>query len=273
MGGCVVPNLYSGSVPALYDRYRGPIFFQPYAENLAKRVSDLTDGSLLETAAGTGILTRAISQLLPERVQVVATDLSSDMIEFAAAQAGVQRIIWRQADGLALPFPAGAFDVVVCQFGVMFFPDKVTGYREAYRVLKPDGRFVFNVWDRIEHNEFCCLVNEVVASAFPDDPPGLMVRIPYGYYDPCLIVSQLETADFTVEAVEEVELRSEAASARELAIGFCQGSPLRSEIEARDPARLIEVTDAAAAALLARFGPGPISGAMRAYVVTAKKRL
>ena len=134
MGGRVVPDLYSGSVPALYNRYRGPIFFQPYAEDLANRVVYLTDGSLLEIAAGTGILTRAIIQLLPERVTVIATDLSSDMINFAAAQAGGGRVIWRRADGLALPFPAGAFDVVVCQFGVMFFPDKGgRKYREAYR--------------------------------------------------------------------------------------------------------------------------------------------
>jgi len=271
MGGRAVPNLYTGSVPALYDRYRGPIFFKPYAEDLAGRVSYLTNGSLLETAAGTGVLTRALIQLLSAQVTVTATDLSSDMINFAAAQATEGRVIWRQASAVALPFPAATFDVVVCQFGVMFFPDKIAGYREAYRVLKPEGRFVFNVWDRIERNEFCCLVNDVVSSAFPNDPPQLMVRTPYGYNDPRLIVSELEAAGFTVAAVEAVELQSEAPSAQELAIGFCQGSPLRSEIEARNPARLIEVTDAAADALLDRFGPGPISGTMRAYVITAIK--
>jgi SAM-dependent methyltransferase len=271
MSGRVVSNFYSGSVPVLYDRYRGPVFFKPYAEDLAKRVAYLTDGSLLETAAGTGILTRAITRLVPEQVRVVATDLSSDMIDFAAAQVGGGRVSWRRADALALPFPAEAFDVVVCQFGVMFFPDKVAGYREACRVLKREGRFVFNVWDRIERNEFCCLVNDVVTSVFPNDPPRLMVRTPYGYYDPSLIASQLQIAGLTVEAVEAVELRSEAPSARELAIGFCQGSPLRSEIEARDPARLVAVTEAAADALQARFGSGPISGAMRAYLITAAK--
>ena len=128
-------NLYSGSVPALYDRYRGPIFFQPYANDLARRVACLTAGRLLETAAGTGILTRVLARLLPQRVTLVATDVSRDMIEFAAAQGMVERVVWGEVDAIALPFPAMTFDAVVCQFGVMFFPDKFAAYREAYRVL------------------------------------------------------------------------------------------------------------------------------------------
>jgi SAM-dependent methyltransferase len=264
-------KLYSGSVPALYDRYRGPIFFAPYARDLASRMGYLTQGSLLETAAGTGIVTRILAHLLPDQVTIIASDFSSDMIHFAAAQTGVERVVWRQADALALPFPDMAFEAVVCQFGVMFFPDKIAGYREAFRVLKPGGRFIFNVWDRIEHNEFCRLVNEAVAGLFPQDPPGLMVRTPYGYYDTKLIAQQLRTAGLTVISSETVELRSVASSARDLAIGFCQGSPLRSEIEARDAARLGEATDAATMALLTRFGSGPLTGSMRAHVVMAAR--
>jgi len=264
-------NLYSGSVPVLYDRYRGPVFFQPYANDLARRVACLTAGRLLETAAGTGILTRVLARLLPQRVTLVATDVSRDMIEFAAAQGKVERVVWGEVDAIALPFPAMTFDTVVCQFGVMFFPDKLAAYREAHRVLKLGGSFIFNVWDRIERNEFCCVVNEVAARFFPDDPPGLMVRTPYGYYDTTLIAQQLRSVGFDVTAVDAVELPSHAPSAQELAIGFCQGSPLRREIEERDAARLGEVTDTAANALLTRFGPGPISGAMRAYVISARK--
>ncbi len=264
-------NLYSGSVPALYDRYRGPIFFGPYARDLAERLQYIGQGSVLEIAAGTGIVTRILAQLLPDEVTIVASDVSPAMLEFASVQAGVERVVWRQADALALPFPGGAFEGVVCQFGVMFFRDKVAGYRETFRVLKPGGRFVFNVWDRIENNEFCWVVNEAMARFFPKDPPGLLARTPYGYYNMGIIVQELGNAGLSVISVETVEQQSHAPSARDLAIGFCQGSPLRSEIEARDATRLGEATDVATQALLARFGRGPIVGRMRAHVITAAK--
>jgi SAM-dependent methyltransferase len=191
------------------------------------------------------------------------------MLDFAAAQPGLARISWRQADALALPFDGATFDAVLCQFGVMFFPDRVAGYREARRVLKLGGRFVFNVWDRIENNEFCCIVSEAMARLFPNDPPGLLARTPYGYFDTDLIRNQLIQAGFDKIATETVDRQSAAPSARDLAIGFCQGSPLRSEIEARGPNRLEEATDAASKALLSRFGDGPIAGKMRAHLITA----
>jgi SAM-dependent methyltransferase len=264
-------NLYSGSVPALYDRYRGPIFFAPYARDLAERLQYIGQGSVLEIAAGTGIVTRILAQLLADEVTIVASDVSPAMLEFASVQAGVERVVWRQADALALPFPGGAFEGVVCQFGAMFFRDKVAGYRETFRVLKPGGRFVFNVWDRIENNEFCWVANEAMARLFPKDPPRLLARTPYGYYNTGAIVQELGNAGLSAISVERVEQQSHAPSCRDLAIGFCQGSPLRSEIEARDATRLGEATDVATQALLARFGSGPIVGKMRAHVITATK--
>ena len=152
-------SLYSGSVPALYDRYRGPVFFEPYARVLAGRLQDIARGSVLEIAAGTGIVTRMLAELLPAEVTIIASDISQAMLDFAARRAGVDRVVWRQADALALPFPDAAFDAVLCQFGVMFFQDKVAGYREAFRVLKPGGLFAFSVWDQIEHNEFCSVTS------------------------------------------------------------------------------------------------------------------
>jgi ubiquinone/menaquinone biosynthesis C-methylase UbiE len=267
-----IASLYSGSVPALYDRYRGPVFFEPYARVIAQRLQHIARGSVLEIAAGTGIVTRILAGLLPPEVTITASDISPAMLDFAARQSSVDRVVWRQADALALPFPDAAFDAVLCQFGVMFFQDKVAGYREAFRVLKPGGLFAFSVWDRIEQNEFCSVVNESVSRLFPDDPPVLMTKTAYGYNDTRLIAEQLATAGFGAISIEAVERLSHAPSAGDLAIGFCQGSPLRSEIESRAAARLGEATDAAAEALLARFGTGPIVGKMRAHVFTATRQ-
>ena len=201
-----------------------------------------------------------LARVLPETVSILASDINQAMLDFAAAQPGLARISWRQADALALPFDDAAYDAVLCQFGVMFFPDRVAGYREAWRVLKPGGRFVFNVWDRIEHNEFCWIVSEAMARLFPKNPPGLLARMPYGYFDTDLIRNELTRAGFGRIAIETVNRQSAAPSAHDLAIGFCQGSPLRSEIEERDPNRLGGATDAATKALLSRFGDGPSLG-------------
>jgi SAM-dependent methyltransferase len=212
-------------VPALYDRYRGPVFFEPFARDLADCVADLRTGNLLEIAAGTGIVTRVLARVLPEAVSIVASDINQAMLDFAAAQPGLARISWRQADALALPFDDAAFDAVLCQFGVMFFRDRVVGYREARRVLKPGGRFVFDVWDRIENNEFCRIVTDAMARLFPNNPPGLLARVPYGYFDTDLIRDELTQAGFDKIAIETVSRQSAAPLARDLAIGFCKGSP------------------------------------------------
>ena len=147
-------KLFAGSIPEIYDRFLVPLIFEPYAVDLAGRVAALAPNDVLETAAGTGVLTRALSQQLPASTHIVATDLNQPMLDQAAKRQQAGTVEWKQADALALPFADRSFDVVACQFGVMFFPDKVKGYKEARRVLRPDGRFLFNVWDRISENEF-----------------------------------------------------------------------------------------------------------------------
>jgi ubiquinone/menaquinone biosynthesis C-methylase UbiE len=264
-------TVFAGSIPALYNRYLGPLIFEPYASDLAARVASAPAERVLETACGTGVLTRALAASLPGAATIIATDLNQPMLDFAAATPGVERIQWRQADALALPFPDRSFDVVACQFGAMFFPDKVTGYREARRVLRPDGRFVFSVWDRIEDNEFTDVATAAVAALFPRDPPSFLHRVPHGYHDSEEIRAEVAAAGFLRIDIETVTHRSRAASPREAAIGLCQGTPLRSEIEARDRSRLDEATDAAEAALAARFGPGPIDGKIQALVITAAR--
>jgi ubiquinone/menaquinone biosynthesis C-methylase UbiE len=263
---------FAGSIPAIYDQYLGPLIFEPYATVLAQKLSGLCRGRLLETAAGTGVVTRALARALPATVDIVATDLNQPMLDFAAAQSTQARpVTWRQANALELPFPDTSFDVVVCQFGVMFFPDKATAYREAYRVLKPGGQFIFSVWDRIEENEVPRTVTEGVASLFPADPPQFLARTPHGYFDKQKIRDEIEQAGFSRIELETVQRRSRAASYRDPAIGFCQGTPLRNEIEARDAGRLEEATDVAAEAVKARFGSGPIEGKIQAHIITAIK--
>ncbi|MEA2976124.1 MAG: hypothetical protein QOF19_1644 [Alphaproteobacteria bacterium] len=260
---------FSGSIPEIYDRYLGPLIFEPYAADLAQRLAVMTIESVLETAAGTGIVTRALARSLPATASIVATDLNQPMLDSAAARESSARVTWRQADAQSLPFKDQSFDTVVCQFGVMFFPNKRAAYREALRVLKPGGRFLFNVWDRIEDNEIPHVVIEALAAVFPQDPPRFLARTPHGYHDPRVIRDDVEAAGFTHVEIETVEKRSRAPSPRHPAIGFCQGTPLRNEIEARDKSRLEEATDAAATAVAARFGAGMVDGKIQALVITA----
>lgn len=190
----------------------------------------------------------------------VVTDLNRPMLDHAASrQPSDSRIEWRQADALALPFDDATFDVLCCQFGAMFFPDRTAGYREARRVLKPGGRFLFNVWDRIEENDFANEVTNALATVFPDDPPRFMVRIPHGYHDTQLIRSELADAGFTQIVVETRAEQSRAAAPRIPALAYCQGTPLRNEIEARDPKKLEAATDRAEAAIAERHGRGAVA--------------
>ncbi len=262
-------SAFIGSIPEIYDRRLGPFVFEPYARDLARRLPGSTR-TLLETAAGTGIVTRALAQGLPG-AQITATDLNPTMLEHAARKPGLGAVEWRQADAQSLPFADGAFEAVVCQFGVMFFPDKARAFAEARRVLRPGGCFLFSVWDRIEENEFADIVTHAVAALFPDDPPNFLARTPHGYHDAAVIRAGLMGAGFTRADIETVARRSRAASSRDPAIGYCQGTPLRNEIEARDPSRLAEATDEAAAALESRFGSGPIDGKIQALVITASR--
>ena len=262
-------KVFAGSIPEIYDRLMVPLIFEPYARDLAERIAKAGPKAVLEIAAGTGVVTRAMAERLPADARLTVTDLNQPMLDHAKARQPDARIEWKQADALALPFADQSFDAVVCQFGVMFFPDKVQGYREARRVLKPGGRYVVNVWDRISENDFADVVMQALAKVFPDDPPRFMARVPHGYHDVAQIRRELNAAGFTDIAIEAVDHRSRAASPRDPAIAYCQGTPWRNEIEARDATRLEEATQRSAEALAQRFGSGPVDGRIRAYVITA----
>jgi ubiquinone/menaquinone biosynthesis C-methylase UbiE len=262
-------SMFAGSIPELYSRYLEPLLMQPYAAELAARLTGLASGRLLEIAAGTGVVTRALARTLPEAVRITATDLNQPMLDFAATRPGTARVEWRQADALALPFEDGAFDAVVCQFGAMFFPDKQAAFREVRRVLKPDGRFLFDVWDRIEENEIADTLTAAVVARFHDEGLRFLARTPHGYHDTGAIRQDLARAGFGSVEIETVPRESRAASARDAAVGLCQGTPLRFEIETRAPGGLDAATDAAAEAIAARFGRGSLAAKMQAHVIAA----
>jgi ubiquinone/menaquinone biosynthesis C-methylase UbiE len=264
-------KVFAGSIPEIYDQFLVPLIFEAYAADLAQRLATFAPKRILETAAGTGALTRAIAGRLPD-ADITATDLNQPMLDRAATRIASPRLAWRQADALALPFDERSFDSVVCQFGVMFFPDRVAGFKEARRVLGEGRPFLFNAWDHISKNELVSVVHAALAEMFPDDPPRFMERTPHGYHDPDTIRRDLGAAGFTDVAVDLVTARSRAASAYDAAFAYCQGSPWRGEIEARGgPAGLQKATQHAADALVKRFGKGAIEGGIAAVVVTARR--
>jgi SAM-dependent methyltransferase len=262
-------KVFSGQIPQLYDTYLVPLIFQPYAEDLAKRLASRTLTQVLEIAAGTGVVTRTLASALPAQVTIIATDLNQAMLDHAASVGTSRPVEWRQADALQLPIADASFDAVVCQFGAMFVPDRAKAFAESRRVLRPGGVFMFSVWDRIEENEFADVVTTSIASLFPNDPPRFLARTPHGYHDKAVIERDVANGGFTKPArIDTVTARSRASSAQIPAMAYCQGTPLRNEIEARDAKLLAKATDIAAEAITRRFGPVAVDGRIQALVVT-----
>ncbi len=261
---------FGGSIPENYDRYMVPLIFEAFAADLAERAASLSPNSVLEIAAGTGVVTRALAPKLSPGATYVVTDLNQPMLDYAASrQPPDSRIRWHQADAMALPFENAAFDLVFCQFGAMFFPDRSSAYREAKRVLKPGGHFLFNVWDRIEENVFADDVTNALAEIFPTDPPRFLARTPHGYHDTALIRRDLEDAGFSHVVIETRAEQSRASSPRIPAVAYCQGTVLRNEIEAREPGTLEAATDYAASVIADKHGIGEVAAKIQAHAVMA----
>ena len=254
------------SMPEVYDRCLGPAIFAPYAGDVALRAAKLRSRRVLEIAAGTGILTAGLVEALPN-AEITATDLSDAMVHYASER--VPGPVWQAADAMDLGFADESFDLVVCQFGVMFLPDKVGGYREVRRVLEPGGAFLFTAWDTIETSDLPAALFEVLGEVLPDNPSDFMVRIPHGYADPDRIRADVQAAGLRVDDVERVVLRGVAASAATVAEGFCLGTPLRFELQERGD--LTEIVPRVTELMTEKLGEGPLDGELAAYVVTAAK--
>ena len=262
---------FVGTVPSNYDRHLGPILFHRYADDLAARLQ-VSDGMrVLEVACGTGIVTERLLRRLGGRGTLVATDLNEAMLAYAEARIpGSPALEWRQADGTSLPFPDRSFDAVVCQFGLMFFPEKAAGVREAYRVLRPGGTYVFNVWDAMERNAVQRIAHETIATFFPGDPPRFYT-VPFNLHDAMAVRRLLEAAGFTGIQSESVETIGESPTAEDAARGLVEGNPVIGTIMERRPEALADIEGAVARNLAAELGERPVRCPLRAHVFTARR--
>jgi len=259
-------SAFAGSIPQLYDRFLGPLLFLPYAEEVGRRVAKLRPTHVLETASGTGIVTEAIHRAAPD-AQIVATDLNQAMLDVASGKLPSDRICFQVADAQHLPFADESFDLVICQFGVMFFPDKVKANSEARRVLRPGGHYLLVIWDRLDRNPVSHTLAGAVGAEFPADPPRFLERAPFGYADREQIERDVRAGGFTSISIDTVELSSRV-SASDAARGMCLGSPLTAEIEERGKGA-VERATAAAQSALQKFDGQDV--AMSAIFVTATK--
>jgi ubiquinone/menaquinone biosynthesis C-methylase UbiE len=256
---------FTGSVPRGYHDNLGPLFFEPYARILADRVASPSPGRLLETACGTGILTRRIAEGLDASARFVATDLNEDMLAVARASAGAD---FRTADMCALPFETGSFDCVVCQFGLMFPPDRHAAVREARRVLAEGGTWIVATWAPLDRNPIAEIAHREVTRPFPDDPP-MFYETPFSLGDPEVLEGLLRAGGFRDVVVDVVPATGSSVSAAHAAYGFVQGNPVAGQIRARDAAQLDPITAAVERSIAQRFGPGPFDVPLEALIATA----
>lgn len=262
---------FAGSIPENYDRFLGPILFEPYAVDLVSRLVISKDASVLELACGTGIVTRRLLDRLGPGAKLLATDLNDAMLDYARARFGAgDAVEWKQADATDLPFADQSFEAAVCQFGLMFFPDKERAVRETFRVLKPGGTFLFNVWDAIEQNDLPYTAHEVVSKFFADNPPDFY-NVPFSFHDPETIRTLLSTAGFDDIHLTLLPLEALAASALDAAKGLLHGNPIITAIRERDESRIPEIETALASAIAARFGAEPVRARMQALICRARR--
>jgi ubiquinone/menaquinone biosynthesis C-methylase UbiE len=263
---------FTGNIPEHYDRSLGPILFADFASDIARRVASLAPQRVLELAAGTGIATRRLWDLLPAGARLTTTDLNPPMLEVARTKFGSEeRVEFQPADAAALPFAESAIDAVACQFGVMFFPDKDRCYREVYRVLSPGGGYVFSVWDAHRYNPFGRLVHELIGSFFPDDPPQFY-QVPFGYHRIDPIKDSLAEAGFPHLSVAVLNLEKQIPNAAFFAHGVIHGNPVIDQIQARGGVEPARIVDALTEAFRREFGPDPGRLPLQAIVFEARKR-
>lgn len=260
---------FSGSIPRHYDERLGPIMFEPYADDLVQRMPRAGVTRVLELACGTGIVTRRLRATLAESAALLATDLNAAMVEYARVAVPLAGIEWQTADAQALPFEDESFDVVVCQFGIMFLPDRARGFGEAHRVLRPGGTLLTSTWDALDENPAHRAMQDALAEMFPGNTPRFL-DTPYGYHDPARMQADATAGGFAEVTLEPVGLRTHGPSALEFAKGFVRGTPLTHELAERG-AQLDSATDAIAQAVARVAGVAPLTLDLAATVIIGRR--
>ncbi|HEV2878584.1 MAG TPA: methyltransferase domain-containing protein [Candidatus Eremiobacteraceae bacterium] len=259
---------YGGSIPANYDRFLRPFLFEKFADNLVARLDSRPQMRVLELACGTGVVTERLARAVGADATLVATDLSQAMIDCARARLGDIGVAWQAADALQLPFADGSFDVALCQFGWMFFPDKNKAATEVRRVLARGGWLLFNVWESLARNEPVEIIQSTLDRMLGDEAPTFL-HVPYGYNDEPAIARMLEAAGFSDIRIESVELSCTSPSAEAVARGFLEGTPAANEFASHDPSVFARVVAETTSALNQRFGDGTVQAKLHALVCTA----
>jgi ubiquinone/menaquinone biosynthesis C-methylase UbiE len=260
---------FTGSVPENYDKYLGPFLFEHYASVIANRLSRIKPSKILDIACGTGIVTKKIEEALPNS-QIIGLDLNPDMIEFGRKKLKNSSIEWKVANAVNLPFDDDTFDAVVCQFGVMFFPDKAAAFKEARRVLKPNGTFIFNTWDSLETNELFLTSDKVINRIFTNNPPDFY-KVPFSFYDTKEIEKLLNEAGFSDIKIEYIKTKGENESVKSLAIGLVEGNPIYGQITERDASKIPFIKSEIEKDVSSRFGDNPVKADLSAIMCTCRK--
>jgi len=263
---------FTGDIPKNYDAGLGPVIFDPYAENIAARAKALKPSRVLEIAAGTGRVTRKLRDALPDDTSILASDLNDAMLEVARPLFGAdENITFEVIDGMAISKDDATFDLLLAQFGVMFMPDKVDHYREALRVLKSGGTYLFNTWDSWDGNPWAGVGHNTVETFFPGEAPGFY-KVPFHYHDPKQIKADLESAGFADITIERLEKDGRVTSFETFSHAVVFGNPLADEIRALGTGVSPEETrEAVKAKFIETFGEAPTTIPLAAFVVTAKR--
>lgn len=262
---------FNGSVPEVYETVLGNFIFEPFAVDIVNRISNKNAFNVLELAAGTGRVTKHLIHAFSPNAKIVASDISLPMMEKAKLVVSSQNLTWQQVDIADIPFSEGSFDVIVCQFGVMFLQDKLRAFSEIRRVLKLGGQLLFSTWACIEENPIWKISNQVATKFFGPAPAAIQKSGPFSICNAVDAEAQLHDAGFIHTKVEKQRITSSISSASLAAKGFIHGLPLKDIIIKQNPEILSQIQEEMENSFADHFGNNPLTASFTAFVFEAIK--